>query len=624
MKYRGTMGFAVIAALVVLCALPATAQTFSAQAQVSRTDVFVGESLRLQIHVSGSESPDRPDVAGMDGLTVRYLGGQKNSSQSVSIINGRISKQVRKGYVFVFELTPTRAGSLVIPSIPVSGEGKVAQTSPVSLNVREPMETEDFKLRIGLSKEQCYTGEAITLTVTWYLVQDVRSFDFVLPVLDSSAVFHADPDIDTSSGGPYYRIPLGGGEVIGKKGRGKLDGKDYATITFSKILIPREPGPLTIEPAVVSCEALVGYRDRNRRQRGLFGDDFMSNFFNDDFFGRRREGVYRRVSVPSNRLVLEVLPQPSEGRPAGFSGHVGEYSVEATASPVDVSVGDPITLNILVGGPEYLEHVSLPPLDRQRQLAGDFRIPSEMAAGRVTGGGKLFTQTIRALRPDVKKVPSIELPYFDVAKREYRVARSRPIPLNVRAAKVVTAGDAEGRELTVVPGRTLEGWSAGIAYNYDGVEILEDHRAGLDVWLRSSLRLGVIMVPPAVYLVALLTLAVIRRRNADPLSARSRRAMRVLLRSLNAADSGVPGQAVLDGLRAYVGDKLGLVSSALTFGDVCPRLREKGVGESTLEDLKTVFRECEAGTYAGGAHAMAPDELRKRALAVARRLEKEL
>jgi len=615
MKSQGITNWLIIAAVALLCAGIAGAQSFSAQAKVGSADVFVGESFQLQIHVSGSENPDQPQLAGVKGFSVRYLGGQRNSSQSISIVNGKVNKEVRKGYVFAYELTPTRAGTLVIPSIPVNSAGKVAQTQPVSIVVKEPMKTDDYKLRTRLSKTQCYVGEAITLTVTWYIGQDVRGFEFSLPLSDQPAVFLADPRTDTSRGGPYYRIPLAGGEVIGEKGSGRLDGKDYATITFSKILIPKEPGPFSIEPAVVSCEALAGYRER---RSGLPG------FFDNDFFGRGREGVYRRVSVPSNRLSLEVLPLPSESRPAGFVGHVGEYKVETTATPVAVSVGDPITINILIRGPEYLEHVELPPLDRQRELVRDFKIPSEIAPGKVSGGGKLFTQTIRALRPDVKQVPAIELPYFDVEKKEYRVARSNPIPLDVRAAKVVTADDAEGRNLTVVPGRVPEGWSAGIAYNYEGTDLLEDQRAGLDAWVHSSVRLAMVAVPPVIYLITLAILLTVRRRNADPVSARSRKALRIFIQSLNISDAGALGPAVLESLRTYLGDKLGILSSALTFDDVSPRLREQGVDESVLAELKNVFRECEAGSYAGGSHAMSSGELRKCALSVVRRLEREL
>jgi hypothetical protein len=247
-----------------------------------------------------------------------------------------------------------------------------------------------------------------------------------------------------------------------------------------------------------------------------------------------------------------------------------------------------------------------------------------MASGKVTAGGKLFTQTIRALNSDVKEIPPVELPYFDVTKNAYQTARSAPILLNVRAAKVVTAEDAEGREPAVAASRALEGWSAGIAHNYEDLRLIEDHSAGLDAWLKSTLRMAVLTIPPSVYLVVLLVLTGIRKRNADPRSVRARKALRRFVQSLDRRPEGATaGQAVLESLRTYLGDKLAIVSNALTFNDVGPRLRERGVEEGILEELRSVFRECEASSYAG-ANTVPADELRGRALTLARRLEKML
>ncbi|NIP98723.1 MAG: protein BatD, partial [Akkermansiaceae bacterium] len=73
-----------------------------------------------------------------------------------------------------------------------------------------------------------------------------------------------------------------------------------------------------------------------------------------------------------------------------------------------VNVGDPITLNIALSGPAFLEPVDLPPLDRQESLTRDFKVPTEIEEGSVDGNFKVFTQTVRALRDDVKAVPPIE------------------------------------------------------------------------------------------------------------------------------------------------------------------------------------------------------------------------
>ena len=61
--------------------------------------------------------------------------------------------------------------------------------------------------------------------------------------------------------------------------------------------------------------------------------------------------------VSSQPLKLTVLPLPEEGKPSGFYGLVGQYTISASATPTKVNVGDPITLTVKVGGGKYLKPV---------------------------------------------------------------------------------------------------------------------------------------------------------------------------------------------------------------------------------------------------------------------------
>ena len=166
----------------------AWAATFGAKAAVERTDPFVGEPFVFQIQVSGSEDPEQPDLTYVKDFAVAFRGGQQNSRRSVTIINGRVTDDVQEGYVFSYELTPKREGRLVIPSVTVTSNGRSTRTDPVVINARKPVETEDFKLRMSLSKDHCYVGEPVILTVTWYIGKDVRDYRFTLPLLSGREV----------------------------------------------------------------------------------------------------------------------------------------------------------------------------------------------------------------------------------------------------------------------------------------------------------------------------------------------------------------------------------------------------------------------------------------------------
>jgi len=611
--------------LVLSGLLSASAEPLRVTAAVSAREVFVGESFQFQIQVSGSEKPDKPDLSVIRDFSVEDRGGQQNSSRSVTIINGRVNHVVRRGYVFSYRLTPVRPGTLAIPAITVAAKGRMAKTEPVTILVRKPMEIDNFKLRLQLSKKQCYVGEPVTLTVTWYLGQDVRAFQFNLPILENESLYFADPHIDTNGGGKYYRIPIGDGEVVGEKGRGRLEGKDYATIRFRKVLIPKEAGTIAIGPATVACDALAGYKKSRSRFDSFLGNDFFSDFFSDGFLGRRR-GVYRKVVVPSNRLMLQVSALPPDGRPPDFAGHVGEYFIDASATPTKINVGDPITLKIALSGPEYLDHVGLPLLSEQPALARDFKIPEERADGKSEGKVRVFTQTIRALRSDVTEIPQIELPYFDTANGTYQVARTDPIPLTVKATKVLTADDAEGRELPSPSSQALVAWTRGIAHNYEDTGVIRDQTSGPKTWLTSPGWLSVLGIPPLTYFLLLTVTTIVRRRNADPLAIQARKAYAELVRALKEARRSGSDESfgiVLDAMRRYLGGKLRIPAGALTFREVEKPLTARGVDESTLNAVRDLFEKCEAGRYAGHS-ATGPADVVEPASELANRLEQRL
>jgi hypothetical protein len=602
----------------LLCG-PAWAAAFGAKAAVERTDPFVGEPFVFQIQVSGSEHPEQPDLSHVKDFAVAFRGGQQNSRRSVTIINGRVTEDVQEGYFFSYELTPKREGRLIIPSVTVISNGRSTRTNPVVINARKPVETEDFKLRMSLSKDHCYVGEPVVLTVTWFIGKDVRDYRFTLPLLNDDTFRFADPEVDRQSGNKLYRIPVGDSEAIGVQGRGWEGGKEYATITFQKVLIPVGSGNVTIEPATVSCSALTGYE----RQRSLFDDDF----FGSDFFGTGRRGVYKSVVVPSNALDLRISDLPMKGRPSNFAGHVGEYRIETQATPTDVNVGDPITLILSLSGPDFLEHVELPPLNEQLRLARDFKIPKERATAEILGKSKVFTQTIRALRADVKEIPSIELPYFDTVKGTYRVARSEPIPLKVNKTRIITALDAEGVDALESPGSEIETWTKGIAFNYEDMEALVNQRLTPLSWFRSPLWLCLFVGPPLCYVLLLSGVALIRKRNADPMKARARKAFGRLERSLKQAQSSPASTAcdmVQNAFCHYLGDKLRMPKGALTFNDVKEVLRAKGLDQGTLDRLKALFERCEADRYAGIGGSSDAFSIAEQGILLAKDLEKKL
>jgi len=553
-------------------------QTLSAQATMSEGPIYEGSPFRYQIQVSGSDRPEAPDMSAFTDFTVNLLGGAPNSMDSLTTINGRTTRHRQVGFVFTYELTPKKEGILSIPAVKIRADGGNAETQPLTVTVRKPEETEDFKLRVTFSKGKAYVGEPVSVEIIFYYGAQMEEPQLSFPMLNDDRFFFYD--LDAKNDGAI----------------GELEGKTFRTLRIRKAFIPKEAGSYSIQPATVQFLGLAGYSTRR------------------DVFGRAvRQGQFQSQVVPSNGLTLEVLDLPVEGRPPHFAGHVGEYNIHTFATPTEAGVGDPITLTVSVSGPPYLAHVELPPLSQQAALTRDFKVPAEIASGSMKGAAKVFTQTIRALRDDITGIPPVELPYFDTAAGAYKIAKSDPIPIKIRTARVVTALDAEGSDPIQGPGSSeVQSWTEGIAHNYEdaGVLLAQTYDPGL--WFRSP-SFWLLLSLPAGYLALQIYRRRQRLREADPAGALSRQALGEFQAELERAASA---GAILEALRTYLGHKLRLPAKALTWRDLEKPLADLQVEPATLESVKTIFAQGEASRYSGLSTADVA-ELRRRALEAA-------
>lgn len=608
-----------LALLAVPWAARAQQETLQARATVASRDVYVGQQFLLKIQVEGTDQPDLIDIGPLEAdFTVAEAGGGATSSTSVSIVNGRMSRQVRRGYNFNYRLAANKPGEVFIPPLTVRADSRTVRTQPIPLRVRAPEENADFKLRLSLSAERAYVGQPLELATAWYIGGEVQDFSFTFPLLEDRRfeVLDRDPDQTVSAGGNAgtMEIALGDRRASAQRGRGELDGRQYPVVLrFRKLLVPRAAGSIRLPAATVTFSALGKAQGR---RRSLFDDFFGGSVFSGAF-GRRP--VLQTLAIPSNRPRLEVRELPSAGRPAGFSGWIGRFRIAAEAAPTSVAVGEPITLSLRVEGADLLPTAQLPPLGEQPDLARDFRIPREIAAGETRGGALRFTQTLRAKHARVERIPPVELHYFDPEAEAYRAARTESIPLAVEAARIVTAEDAEGRGEAGPRQLAVQSSEQGIAHNYVDASALRPAPGAWSRWVGplgpAPVAWGLLGLPP---LLALGVLAVRLGRERGAVPWRRKRVAHARWRKqVGAVDvEGAPraeaSAAVLAALRAYLARRLGAADSGQgvwTYADAASRLRSRNAGrnggdasreQELLAVLEEVFKRCEAASYAGG------------------------
>lgn len=548
-------------------------------ARVTNQRVFVGEPFQLQISVAGSRAPGAPDLSALSGFDVRSLGGQDVSRSFTSIVNGRRTDEVFTGYIFTYELTPNAPGQFVIPAIELPVDGRLFSTQPISVSVLRPQDDSEVKLRLEVDNLTPYEGEPITLRLIWCVQREPFGPRFVVPGL-SDAFEVVGPSRPATQEDPFvqalgFDLPL-------TQGQETIDGQRYHTLVAEIILIPRRAGEIRLGPATVSCELLV------RRGRGFFDHDER-----------------RRAAAESNALVFDIKPLPTEGRPPNFTGLVGRYTLDSSASPTEVNVGDPITLRLRIMGP-LAGNAPAPALARQADLADAFRIGDDGTVAGATRQFKEWTRVIRALRDDVTEIPPIELPYFDTATAKYEIARTEPIPLEVRPTRVVTAADAQGGVGAVIDAPQIADVAGGIRHSYTGPSLLVDQSFNLTRALRSPLGITAVAAPPLAYAgVGVFLLA--RRLSGGRESARRRR-RRALARALEALRSREPNRAVPDAvsaaIRGFMADCSSRQASAMTTPECVALVSQDN--PAAADTLRELLDRCDAARF--GASGAAEDQ----------------
>ena len=235
--------------------------------------------------------------------------------------------------------------------------------------------------------------------------------------------------------------------------------------------------------------------------------------------------IVERQSSVTTPFEIEVLPLPTAGRPADFSGLVGAYSITASAEPTEVSVGEPINLRITVSGPPPHSLIPLIDLNTQPAIASQFRVPRDPSLPLFTPLGAMFTYPIRARSAEQTQIPPVEMSYFDTATGQYQTARSAPIRIKVRPS---TGVDFEFEEEPEVAAASAKPSSRVDTAPLSFTAASFDFSSAM----RSPAAIAALTVPPAAFASLWLGAAVRRHAKADPARRRRRRAVKVARRKL--------------------------------------------------------------------------------------------
>ena len=546
-------------AVIFLLLLSSAAHAVTFSASLDRNAIRVGEQAVLTLRFDGGQPSGVPRLPDVPNL--RFQG--PGQSQQISIINGQRTASL----LLTYSVTASQPGDYTIPAFVAPVAGAMLPSQPLALKVHPAAaklpDTETYRqftfVRLRAGKTNAFVGEPFAIEVRLYFT---AAGEIQMPSLQGDGFTLA----------PFQH----------QQGQEQVGNAIYRVIAFRSVATPVKAGKLALGPA--QCAFNLHIR--------VGGNEAF------DFFNR---GVRAQaVTILSEPLTVDVQPLPAEGRPADFNGAIGSFGMSASVAPVDVAVGDPVTVRVQISGRGGLDGLQMPPLNlgeafKSYPPSATTDAPDPLAMA----GTKKFEQVVQPQSADVKELPAFSFSFFDPEARAYRTLRQPATPLRVRAAAASAAP-------TVVMTTTNAAAAAAAATElvhikpHLGLVVVADASV-----LRRPAWWAVTGGPFALWL-ALLA----RRKQAEKLANNPRlRRRREVEKLVNAGLAELRQQAgaaqaepffanLFRLLQEQLGERLDLPASAITEEVLDERLKGIGASAELCASLHALFQACNAARYA--------------------------
>lgn len=419
---------------------------------VDRTQITLDDSVSLKFSVKadGSTQSGDPEFQAPDFEIV-------NQYQSTFIEsyyeNGKFG--MRNNRTFTLVLRPKAEGTFSISGLRIEVNGKGYQAEPIAIRVTRggagtppprnyhqnspgsglrgstaPSDNRAFFARAEVDKSKAYKGEQVI--VSYYLYRRVRVFNIQVekyPVLNG----FLREDLDM----PVQGQRLDSEQVL-------MNGVPYQrSLLLRYAAYPLKEGKLSVDAIALKANYFPDSAPEE--------DDPFQGFFQNF---NARAGTMR-----SEVFSVEVLPLPSQGKPSGFSGGVGDFQLSAGVDKSQGRVNDPVTLTVKVEGQGNVAAIGEPRIDFPSSVeVYDSNSKVRSAPGGV--GEKTFEILLIPRQPGPFTIPPIEFSFFDPGRREYVTKTTEPFEIQVAAA-----GDGATQEALPTARSKARSKSAGAKEN---------------------------------------------------------------------------------------------------------------------------------------------------------------
>ena len=574
--------------------------------------VVAGERFRISYKFNTQKVKDfrAPSMKGFEVL----MGPSRSTYSNTQIVNG--SMQSESGVTFTYVLLASEPGDYNIPGATATANGNQAISNSLKIKVLPPdtpagsvsssssgqsgnatssnnqsVSNQEVFVTANVTKTKVYEQEAFMLTYKIYSLESRMTLENVR--LPDFKGFHQQ-EIERPTHATWTQE--------------HYKGRNYFTIVYRQfVLFPQQSGELTIDPARfdVAIEKVVRSADP------------FDAFFNG---GSNVVAVKKAVSTPA--IKIDVLPLPS-GKPADFSGAVGDFSISSTINTQELKTNDAITLKLIISGTGNMKLIGNPDVKFPESFeVYEPKVDNQM---RLTSTGLTGNKVVEYLaiprHAGDYTIPPVSFSYFDLKSKSYKTLTTQAYPVQVEKG----AGNADNVVANFTNKEDLKILGEDIRFiKLNNVELLPRNEFFFGSWIYWLC-----------YIVPFLAFALFfifhykqAKENANVAKVRTKKANKVAVKRMKVAGKLLAENKkelfydeVLKALWGYVSDKLNIPVARLSKSNVEDKLQKRGVNDELIKEFIDALNECEFARYAPGDENKAMDNVYATSLNVITKME---
>ena len=558
--------------------------------------VIVGRPFQVSYTVNQRSRDLRaPEFTDFDVLSGPY----SSTSSSTSFVNGKRTSSFEQTYTYM--LMATKEGTFTIGPATVKVDGEQVQSNGVRIQVL-PADEQPQQQQSAVSNQQSANSQQQRANS-----QSASSENLFVRTIASKTRVHEQEalmityklyfaNVDVAQLTNNTKLPEFTGFLKQDLDQGEIqtelehyNGRNYQTaVLYRTILYPQHSGDIKIDPA--NFEAVLRVQVQ-QRARSIF----------DDFFGSYTN-VTKMLTAPG--VTIHVSPLPA-GKPAGFSGGVGHFTLTPSISQTEVQANEAVTIKLDISGSGNMKLLKAPAIDWPEGFEPyDPKVTNNF---KTTTSGVSGTKSIEYLAiprsAGEYTIPAVNFSYFDIDSKTYKTLSTPEYTIRVkRGANEPTANSQEPIAISYTQKEDIK--QLGSDIRYIDTKRVEGRKSKVESIHYNLLWLWYV-VPLIIAIVLLVVLRKQIKEASDLTRMKYKRANKVAQKRLKAAAAALKANdknafyaAIESAAWTYLSDRLSIPTADLNKENITSILRQKGVSETLIADVMNVLSTAEFARYA--------------------------